>query len=298
MQSKTTLALGIIVLVLGFGAYLSVFTVHQTQQAVVLQFGEIRRVIDEPGLHWKIPVAQDVSYLEKRVLNLDPRAETIVLADQRRVTVDAFVRYRITNPEQFIRVSVDERTLQLKLEPIVNNKLRATLGQVLLTTILSEDRTRLTQQIRDQVNAEVARAGSNFGIDVLDIRIVRADLLPEVSQNVYARMEAERKRDAANFRALGQEQFLRITAEADREATVIRAEAQRQAEILRGEGEAERTTILNDAFGRDAQFFEFYRSMQAYEASIRPENTMIVIPPTNEFFDFFNRSAGRRGIDK
>ena len=298
MQSKLPLALGIIVLVLGFIAYLAVFTVHQTQQAVVLQFGEIRRVIDEPGLHWKIPVFQNVAYLEKRVLNLDPRAETIVLADQRRVTVDAFVRYRITNPEQFIRVAVDERTLQLKLEPIVNNKLRATLGQVFLTTILSEDRNRLMLQIRDQVNQEVARAGSNFGIGVLDVRIVRADLLPEVSQNVYARMEAERKRDAAEFRALGQEQFLRITAEADREATVIRAEAQRQAEILRGEGEAERTSILNDAFGQDAEFFEFYRSMQAYEASIRPENTMIVIPPTNEFFDFFNRSAGRRGIDK
>ena len=184
MQSKTTLALGIIVLVLGFGAYLSVFTVHQTQQAVVLQFGEIRRVIDEPGLHWKIPVAQDVSYLEKRVLNLDPRAETIVLADQRRVTVDAFVRYRITNPSQFIRVALDGRTLQLKLEPIVNNKLRATLGQVLLTTILSEDRNRLTQQIRDQVNAEVERAGSDFGINVLDVRIVRADLLPAPSDGL------------------------------------------------------------------------------------------------------------------
>ena len=294
MQGKKSLILGIIVLVVGFVAYLSAFTVHQTQQAVILQFGELKRVVDEPGLDFKLPW-QDVRFQEKRVLNLDPRAETIVLADQRRVTVDAFVRYRITNPEQFIRVAITERNLQLKLEPIVNNKLRAVLGQVLLTTILSEDRTRLMQQIRNQVNAEVRRAGSNFGIDVLDVRIVRADLLPEVSQNVYARMEAERKRDAAEFRALGQEQFLRITAEADREATVIRAEAQRQAEILRGEGEAERTRILNEAFGQDPNFFEFYRSMQAYEASIRPDNTMIVIPPTNEFFNFFNRSAGRPG---
>lgn len=294
MQGKKSLILGIIVLVVGFVAYLSAFTVHQTQQAVILQFGELKRVVDEPGLDFKLPW-QDVRFQEKRVLNLDPRAETIVLADQRRVTVDAFVRYRITNPEQFIRVAITERNLQLKLEPIVNNKLRAVLGQVLLTTILSEDRTRLMQQIRNQVNAEVRRSGSNFGIDVLDVRIVRADLLPEVSQNVYARMEAERKRDAAEFRALGQEQFLRITAEADREATVIRAEAQRQAEILRGEGEAERTRILNEAFGQDPNFFEFYRSMQAYEASIRPDNTMIVIPPTNEFFNFFNRSAGRPG---
>ena len=295
MQNKKSLVLGIILLVIGFVAYLGVFTVHQTQQAVVLQFGEIRRVIDEPGIHMKIPFLQNVRYLEKRVLNLDPRAETIVLADQRRVQVDAFVRYRIVDPNQFIRVAVTEGNLQNKLEPIVNNKLRAVLGQVFLVTILSEDRNRLMQDIRRQVNDEVERTGSDFGINVLDVRIVRADLLPEVSQNVYARMEAERKRDAAEFRALGQEQFLRITAEADREATVIRAEAQRQAEILRGEGEAERTRILNDAFGQDPGFFEFYRSMQAYEASIRPENTMIVIPPTNEFFDFFNRSAGRPG---
>lgn len=295
MQGKKSLILGIAVLVLGFVAYLSVFTVHQTQQAVVLQFGELKRVVDEPGLGIKLPW-QDIRYQEKRVLNLDPRAETIVLADQRRVTVDAFVRYRIVNPEQFIRVAVNENLLQVKLEPIVNNKLRATLGQVLLTTILSEDRTRLMQQIRNQVNDEVRRSGSNFGIDVLDVRIVRADLLPEVSQNVYARMEAERKRDAAEFRALGQEQFLRITAEADREATVIRAEAQRQSEILRGEGEAERTRILSEAFGQDEGFFEFYRSMQAYEASIRPENSMIVIPPTNDFFNYFNNPAGRPGV--
>ena len=294
MQGKKSLILGVLVLILGFVAYLSVFIVHQTQQAVVLQFGELKRVVDEPGLDIKLPW-QDVRYQEKRVLNLDPRAETIVLADQRRVTVDAFIRYRIVNPEQFIRVAVNEDLLQLKLEPIVNNKLRATLGQVLLTTILSEDRTRLMLQIRDQVNQEVRRPNSNFGIDVLDVRIIRADLLPEVSQNVYARMEAERKRDAAEFRALGQEQYLRITSEAEREATVIRAEAQRQAEILRGEGEAERTRILNDAFGQDEGFFEFYRSMQAYEASIRPENSMIVIPPTNEFFNFFNNPAGRPG---
>ncbi len=293
MQANKSLILGIAVLVLGLIGYLSVFIVHQTEQAVILQFGELKRVVDEPGLHFKLPYpVQEVRYQEKRVLNLDPRAETIVLADQRRVTVDAFIRYRIVNPEQFIRVAITESNLQLKLEPIVNNKLRAVLGQVLLTTILSEDRTRLMQQIREQVNTEVRRPASNFGIDVLDVRIIRADLLPEVSQNVYARMEAERKRDAAEFRALGQEQFLRITATADREATVIRAEAQRQAEILRGEGDAERTRILNGAYGRDPGFFEFYRSMQAYEASIGPDNSMLVIPPTNEFFNYFNNPAG------
>ena len=298
MGSKISLVLGIFILGLGVIAYLAIFTVQQTEQAVVLQFGAIKRVETEPGLKVKIPLMQNVRYLEKRVLNLDPRAETIVLADQRRVRVDSFVRYRITDPEQFIRVSISEGNLQLKLEPIVNGKLRAVLGQVLLPTILSEDRSGLMRQIRDQVNDEVRRPGSNFGIDLLDVRIVRADLLPEVSQSVFGRMEAERKEDAAEFRAEGQEQFLRITAEADRKATVIRAEAQRQSEILRGEGEGERTSILNDAFGQDASFFEFYRSMQAYEASFRNENSMLVIPPDNEFFGHFNEtspgSAGRR----
>ena len=293
MSGRISLFFGIAVLVLGFIAYLSVFTVHQTQQAVVLQFGQIKRVIVEPGINWKWPLIQNVLDLENRVLNLDPRAETIVLADQRRVVVDSFVRYRIIDAAQFIKVSISESNLQLKLEPIVNGKLRAVLGQVFLTTILSEERDNLMREIRDQVNADVRRPGSNFGIDVLDVRIVRADLLPEVSASVFNRMEAERKRDAAEFRAEGQEQFLRISAEADRKATVIRAEAQRQAEILRGTGEAERTRVLNNAFGQDVDFFEFYRSMQAYEASFKPENSTLILPPNNEFFDFFNNSGGR-----
>ena len=293
MGGKKSLLLGIIVLLAGVTAYSAAFTVHQTQQAVVLQFGEIKRIISDPGLHWKFPIIQDVRFLERRVLNLDPRAETIVLADQRRVTVDAFVRYRIIDSGQFIRVAVSEANLRLKLEPIVNGKLRAVLGQVLLTDILSEEREALMRSIRDQVNDETRLERSNFGIDVLDVRIVRADLLPEVSESVFNRMAAERKEDAANFRAQGQKRFLTITSEADRQATVIRAEAQRQAEILRGEGDAGRTRILNAAYGQDPGFFEFYRSMQAYEASIRSDNSTLIIPPDNEFFNYFNDSRGR-----
>lgn len=293
MASKISLTAGIVVVIIGIVAWLSIFTVHQTKQSVVLQFGEIKRVVTVPGLNFKMPLVQNVVDLERRVLNLDPRAQTIVLADQRRLVVDSFVRYRIVNAEQFIRVAVSEANLQARLEPIVNGKLRAVLGKTFLTTILSEERDDLMLEIRNQVNDEVRKRDSNFGIDVLDVRIVRADLLPEVSASVYSRMEAERKRDAAEFRAEGQEQFLRITAEADRKATVIRAEAQRQSEILRGTGEAERTRILNDAFGQDTDFFEFYRSMQAYEAAIRPDNSMFVLPPDNEFFDYFNNSAGR-----
>ncbi len=293
MSGKKPLIIAIFVLILGVFAYQSIFTVHQTEQAVVLQFGAIERVETTPGLKFKVPFIQNVAFLERRVLNLDPSAETIVLADQRRVVVDAFVRYRITDPEQFIRVAVSENNLRTKLAPILNDKLRRVLGTVFLTTILSEERAGLMRQIRDQVNSEVRQSESNFGIDVLDVRIVRADLLPEVSQSVFNRMEAERQEDAAEFRAQGQERFLSITAEADREATVIRAEAQRQSEILRGEGDAERTRILNDAYGQDPGFFEFYRSMQAYEASIQPNNSMLVIPPDNEFFNYFNDSTGR-----
>ena len=291
MSSKRSLILAIVVAALGIGIYLSVFTVHQTQQAVVLQFGAIVDRVQEPGIKFKAPW-QDVLYLEKRVLNLDASKQTIVLADQRRVEVSAFVRYRIVDPEQFIRVAVSESNLRLRLEPILTGRIRAILGRVLLPNVLSEERTELMRQIRDQVNVEVQQDKSNFGIDVLDVRIVRADLLKEVSKSVFDRMENERKRDAANFRAEGQEQFLRISAEADRDATVIRAEAQRKSDILRGEGEGARTRILNEAFGKDPGFFEFYRSMAAYEASMQAGNTSLVISPTNEFFTYFNDPSG------
>lgn len=294
MRSNALLIGGIVLVALAILVWLATFTVHQTQQAVIVQFGAIQRTIERPGLHFKVPFVQDVVFLERRVLNLDPEAETIVLADQRRLIVDAFVRYRIMDPEQFIRVAISETNLRNRLEPIVNNALRSVLGTVLLPTILSEERDNLMQQITRSVNDAVNVEQSDFGIEVLDVRIVRADLLPEVSQAVYARMRAERERDAAEFRAQGEEQFQTITAEADRQAIVIQAEAQRQAEILRGEGEAERTNILAQAFGQDPAFFEFYRTMQAYEAALQPGSTRFVLPPEGEFFRFFNSDLNAR----
>lgn len=295
MRSNALLIGGVVLVAIAILVYLATFTVHQTQQAVIVQFGAIQRTIDKPGLHFKLPFIQDVQYLERRVLNLDPEAETIVLADQRRLVVDTFVRYRITEPQQFIRVAISEANLRNRLEPIVNNALRGVLGTVLLTTVLSEERDDLMQQITRNVNASVNTEQSDFGIQVLDVRIVRADLLPDVSQSVYARMRAERERDAAEFRAQGEEQFQTITAEADRQAIVIQAEAQRQAEILRGQGEAERTTILAEAFGEDASFFDFYRTMQAYRDGLRAENTRFVLPPDGEFFRYFNRGVPAAG---
>lgn len=294
MRSNALLIGGVVLVAIAIMVYLATFTVHQTQQAVIVQFGAIQRTIDRPGLHFKVPFIQDVQFLERRVLNLDPEAETIVLADQRRLIVDAFVRYRITDPQQFIRVAISESNLRNRLEPIVNNALRSVLGTVLLPTILSEARDDLMGQITRGVNDAVNTEQSDFGIEVLDVRIVRADLLPEVSQAVYARMRAERERDAAEFRAQGEEQFQTITAEADRQATVIQAEAQRQAEILRGEGEAERTKILAEAFGRDPGFFEFYRTMQAYEEALKADNTRFVLPPEGEFFRFFGTDSALR----
>ena len=292
MQGRLPLIIGILVVALGVIVYSATFVVHQTQQAAVLQFGAVKRVITEPGLHFKIPLIQNVRFEENRVLNLDPRAETVLLADQRRLVVNTFVRYRIDNLEQFIRVAISEGNLRSQLEPIVNNAVRTVLGTTFLPTILSAERDSLMDNIRERVNQETQKAGSNFGIDVLDVRIVRADLLPEVSKSVYERMKSERERDANEFRAQGNEQYQGITSAADREATVIRAEANREAEILRGTGDAERTRILSDAYGRDPEFFEFYRSMQAYEAAIRSDNSVLVMPTDNDFFRYFNDQRG------
>ena len=296
MQGRIPLIIGILVLLFGIVIYSATFTVHQTQQAAVLQFGDIKRVITEPGLHFKVPLIQNVRFEERRVLNLDPRAETVLLADQRRLVVNTFVRYRIDDFEQFIRVAISERNLRSQLEPIVNNAVRTVLGTTFLPTVLSAERDNLMADIRSRVNNETQKAGSNFGIDVLDVRIVRADLLPEVSKSVFERMKSERERDANEFRAQGNEQYQAITSAADREATVIRAEAGREAEILRGTGDAARTRILSDAYGRDPEFFEFFRSMQAYEAAIRSDNSVLVMPTDNDFFRYFNdqRGAERR----
>ncbi|WP_119165097.1 protease modulator HflC [Algihabitans albus] len=327
MQKRFALFGGILLVVLGFLAYNALFVVHQTQQALVLQFGAIKRVVQEPGLNVKLPFIQNVLFFDRRVLNLDPPPLTVVLSDQRRLIVDVFVRYRITDPVRFYETVNNETQLRDRFAPIVNNQVRSVLGEVTLTSVLSEERDEIMQQIRRSVNAAVRQATveagidttvvgataetegepaeeevqltdtsqpaerrrRGLGIDVVDVRIGRADLSSDVSRSVYERMRAERERDAAEFRAQGQEQFQRITASADREATVIRAEAQRDSDILRGEGEGERTRLLNDAFGQDAEFFDFYRSMQAYTDAIRGENSMIVMPPDNDFFRFFNQ---------
>jgi membrane protease subunit HflC len=285
-QTKVFIA-AIIVIVLGVIVSGTLFTVDQTQQAIVMQFGNPKRVITEPGLQFKMPFIQDVQFYEKRVLNLDPPVESVILTDQKRVLVNTFARYRIENPLTYFKALRTESNAEQKLSSIINASTRGVLGNATLASVLSKDRTAILREIRQKVNAEAIK----FGIAILDVRLRRADLPNETVQSVYERMKSEREREAAEYRAQGQELAQRITASADRERTVIIAEATREAEILRGQGEATRTTILSDAYGQDAEFFNFYRSMQAYEASLANDSTFLVLSPDSEFFDFFKSVA-------
>jgi membrane protease subunit HflC len=284
MQRKGLLFLGILAIVLGIVASSGLFTVHQTQQAIVLMFGNPKRLATDPGLHFKIPFVENVLYYEKRVLNLDPPVESMLLSDQKRILVDAFARYKITDPLEFFKSVRTESGVRQRLGPIVNASLRGVLGNATLASVLSEERIDIMRQIQTSVNRDAGR----FGIKIVDVRIGRADFPDQISQAVYGRMKSEREREAAEFRAQGFEQSQRIRAGADREATVILAEAKRESEIERGAGEAVRTRVLNDAYGQDEGFFNFYRSMQAYEAAFSSESTYMVLSPDSEFFDFFS----------
>ncbi|MCH8037864.1 MAG: protease modulator HflC [Proteobacteria bacterium] len=283
MNRRIFLVLGIAVIVLGVVVSSAAFTVHQTTQAIVMQLGNPKRVVTEPGLHWKLPFIQDVLYYDKRVLNLDPPVESILLSDQKRLLVDAFARYRITDALLFFQRVKTEAGVRQRLGPVLNASLRGVLGNATLASVLSEERNEIMQQIKASVNLVAV----GFGIELIDVRIGRADFPDSISQTVYNRMKSEREREAAEFRAQGFERSQRIRAGADREATVIVAEAKREAEIERGRGEAFRTRVLNDAYGQDEDFFNFYRSMQAYEAALSGESTYMVLSPDSEFFDFF-----------
>lgn len=291
MRLSTNFIIGAVIVVLGLVAYGSLFTVDERQQAIVMQFGEPKRVITEPGLSWKIPLLQNVQYYEKRVLNLDPPGENILLADQKRLIVDVFARYRIEDPLLFFQTVRAEETARPRLGTIINGRLRQILGNSTLSAVLSDERTEILRILRESVHREVQR----FGIALVDVRIRRADLPDETRESVYDRMRSEREREAAEFRAQGFEQAQRITAAADREATVITAEAKRQADILQGQGEGRRTEILNNAYGQDANFFNFYRSMQAYSASLGADSTYMVLSPDSEFFSFFNQAQELEG---
>jgi membrane protease subunit HflC len=277
----------IVLAVLVVVAMSSLFTVDQKQQALVLQFGEPRNVISEPGLHVKLPFIQNVVYIEKRILQLDGAASPVQAADQKRLIVDAFMRYRIVDPLLFYQAARTQQVAETRLQAILDSTLRLTLGRVPLLSIVSDQRTAVMAEAT-RITSEQAR---QFGIQVVDVRIKRTDLPEDNSQAIYARMRTDRESVARQSRAQGAEEALFIRATADRERAVLIAEAQRTAEIARGEGDAIAVKVYADAFGRDVDFFTFYRSMQAYREAL-PNNTTMVLAPDSEFFRFFRSMLG------
>jgi len=281
--------LGIIVIVVGAIASGAFFRMHQAAQGIVMQFGDPRRVIDTPGLNFKIPFVQNVVYYDKRILNLDPPAEEMQLADKERIVVDAFARYQIVDPLKFFQAIRTESAFRDVFGRNLNAGVRNELGLHDLTALLSPQRGDIMGKIQERLNV----TAKSFGINVVDIRIVRTDLPKEISQNVYERMRSEREREANRMRAEGEEIKKTITSKADRERTVILAEARKDAQILIGTGDAERNRILGEAYGRDTSFFEFYRSMEAYREALKSDTTM-VLSPESDFFRYFGNLAGKR----
>ena len=267
----------------------SLFTVNQTQQALVLQFGEPKRTIQEPGLALKLPFIQDVTYYEKRVLSLIPQdAEEVILADQKRLQVDAYARYRIEDPLLFYQTVRNERGARGRLEAIIDSSVRRALGRETLASILTGQRNDITRSIGEEVNASVA----SLGIKIIDVRLRRADYPTATSQNIFNRMKSEREREAKEFRATGEEEAQKIRADAEKTRTVILSEAQRESQEIRGAGDSQAIQIYADSFGQDADFFAFYRSMEAYRKSMNNNGTSLVLSPDSSFFRFFKDKDG------
>ena len=300
--------------------YLALFTVQQTQQALVLQFGNPIRVINAPagltpakegaaeetggqqprgnvlgsdnsgpGLYFKIPFIQNVEYFDKRILDIDTGSEEVIASDQKRLVVDAFARYKIVNPLLFFQAVRDEQTANSRLGAVLEASLRRVLGGASFVAVVRDKREALMRTIASQVNQEA----EPFGVKVVDVRIKRVDLPEPNMQAIYRRMQTERQQQAAEIRAEGEGASRGIRADADRQVTVIKAEATGESERIRGDGDAERNRIYADAFNKDPDFFAFYRSMQAYEASLKSDGTRLLLSPDSQFFQYFNDDAGK-----
>ena len=276
-----------ILVLAGFVAYLSFFTVKEINQAIVLQFGDPKRVIATPGLQVKIPFIQNVVFIDRRILSLDPAPEEVIASDQKRLIVDAYARFKIVDPLKFYISVGDERVARSRLATIINSRLRSVLGTQSLATLLSEDRAKQMAIIQEGVNAEAEK----FGITIIDVRIKRADLPQANSEAIYKRMQTEREREAKEFRARGAEMAVTITSTADKEVTVLLANAKKLSEIMKGEGDGQRNKIFAEAFGKDPDFFSFYRAMQAYETALIGGDTSLILSPDSDFFKFFGNTG-------
>jgi len=279
-------AILLVALILAYGA---LFTVYQTRQALVVRLGQPVRVVTEPGLHFKIPLIDSVISVDKRILDLENPAQEVIASDQKRLVVDAFARYRINDVLKFYQSVGSVERVNSQLSILLNSALRRVLGEATLTHVVRDERSQLIARVRDQLESEA----QSFGISVVDVRIRRADLPEQNSQAVYQRMQTERQREAAEFRAQGSQRAQEIRARADRDVTVLLANATSTAEGVRGEGDGERNRIFAEAFGRDPDFFAFYRSMQAYEAGLKNSDTRMLLKPDSEFFRFFVDPSGK-----
>ncbi|HRK97028.1 MAG TPA: protease modulator HflC [Alphaproteobacteria bacterium] len=261
----------------------SIFTVTEGKQVIILRFGDPKEQITDPGLHFKMPLIDNIRAFEKRILNVDPPSEEVLLADQKRLVVDSFARYRITDMLVFLKTLNTEASAQQRLHTVINSALRSTMGKATLQDILSEKRDSLMEGIQTIVNEEAKR----FGIEVVDVRIVRADLPEQVTQATFDRMRSEREREAREARAEGEQLSTEIRSKADKERTILLAEAKRDSEIARGEGDRKAIDIYGQAFGEDPEFYAFYRSLEAYRNSLSNSETTLMISPENDFLKFF-----------
>jgi membrane protease subunit HflC len=290
MRNVAVVAATAAIVVLLIVASASIFTVQQTEQAIVLRFGEpIRNVITKPGLKFKIPFIETVVFLDNRILDVEAPKQEVLAVDNNRIEVDSFLRYKIVDPLKFYQTVGSIARANNQLGFILNSAVRRVLGEVIQSDIVRDRRAELMVTIKDQVNREAGR----LGVVAVDVRIRRADLPKQISEKVFSRMQTERAREAAEFRAQGSEIAQKITSKADRDVVVLRGEAQRQADQIRGEGDAERNRIFAVAFGKDPDFFAFYRSMQAYVAGLKPGDTRMVMSPNSDFFRFFGTPTGR-----
>jgi membrane protease subunit HflC len=262
------------------------FTIDQRQYAVVFQFGEAMRVITDPGLNIKIPFIQNVEYFDNRILSVDAEAKEVTASDEKRIIVDAFAKFRITNPVMFYKTVHNYQGLRLRLNKIIESSMRKVIGRVPLTTLLSGERNNVMIEIHDLVNA----SAKDFGIDVIDVRILRTDLPKENSAGIYSRMQTEREKEAKQIRAEGEEEAARIRAKAEKMSKILIAEAYMNAQITSGEGDKEAARIYNTVYSKDPEFFKFYKSLMTYKNTLKKEDTSFVLSPSSEVLKFLNMS--------
>lgn len=287
MNAKAIASLVVLALVAFVGAS-SLYVVNEREQAIVVQFGEPKRTVPDPGLHFKLPVVEQVIFIDKRILSLDIRPQEVLASDQRRILVDSFARYRVVDPLKRYQAAATDRIASDLLEGIMVSTVRDVLASQPMQNIVSGQRAELMDQISNLTNQRAA----SIGLEVVDVRLKRVDLPPQNSQAIFQRMQTERQQEAAEKRAEGQRDAVKITSDADRQVAVLVADAERQSQIIRGEADGRAVKIFADAFGKDEEFFEFYRTMQAYRAALGSDDTRLVLSPDSEFFKLFVNSQG------